>query len=75
MVLFAQMGQLVHHDHAQKLFGRALEHGRHADLVARRQLAALHQRAAGVQTQGIAHHMDLVVVHHLVDGAALAQMA
>ncbi|MNP44983.1 hypothetical protein D3C76_1388710 [compost metagenome] len=65
VVLFLfQVRQLMHHNHAQKGFRCVAEHGRHADLGFGFQLAALH----------VLQHVDLVVVHHLIDRRGALQV-
>src|SRR3989338_9366039 len=49
VVLLTQMGQLVDHNHAQKLVGCLFEHRRNADLMLGRQPVALHARDRCVQ--------------------------
>ena len=54
-------------DHPQKRFRRVTENRRDADFGLRFQLAALHAGDGGVQAERVFQHVDLVVVHHLVD--------
>jgi hypothetical protein len=64
----------MHHDHAQKLFGRMLEEGGNPDLVPSGKFAPLDPCDGAVQPQRMAHHVDLVVKHHLVDRICVAQV-
>ena len=67
MLFLFQVCELVHHNHPQKGFRRVAKNRRDADLRLGLQLAALHAGNGGVQAERVFQHVDLVVVHHLVD--------
>ena len=68
------MRELMHANHAQKGIWRLLEHGRHMNLVPGIEPASMRNRTPRMQTQGIAHHMNLAVVGHLVQLPCIAQI-
>ena len=70
----ADMGQLMHANHAQKRIRRLLEHGRNMNLMPGIGLAAMRNRTPRVQAQSIAHHMNLAVISHLVQLACITQI-
>ena len=74
VIFLFQVRQLVHHDHPQKGFRCIAKDGRDADLRLSLQLAALHAGDGGMQAERVFQHVDLVVVHHLVDRRGALQI-
>jgi len=73
VILFFQVSQFMHHDHAQKFHRCSFENTANADLVFRFQLTALHPRDEGMQAKGVMQNIDLVVEDHLADWWGFAQ--
>ena len=74
VVGFAQVGQLVHGDHAQEGFGRVFEEAANADFVARLGFAAMVFAAAHVDTQRLVDQLKLAVINHLGQGRCIAHV-
>ena len=75
VLFFLQVRQLVHHDHPQKILRRIAKDGGDANFGFRLQLAALNAGDGGMQAERVVEHVDLVVVHHLIDRRRAAQIA
>ena len=69
-----QMGQLMHHDHAQKGFWCFFEQGGDAYFALGFELAALHPRDTGVGAQSVLYDMQFAVENHLVQRLCTAQV-
>ncbi len=65
----------MHHDHAQEFFRHVTKKSGNADLTFAFELVALHPRDGGVGAQGIADHMNTIVIHHLGEWRGAAQIA
>ena len=65
----------MHHDHPQKILRRVAKDGGDANFGFGLQLAALNAGDGGMQAERVVEHVDLVVVHHLIDRRRAAQIA
>ena len=75
VLFFLQVRQLVHHDHPQKILRCVAKDGGDANFGFGLQLAALNAGDRGMQAERVVEDVDLVVVHHLVNGRRAAQIA
>jgi len=73
VLLFLDVRQFMHGNHAQKFQRRLFEQRADADFMLGLQLASLHPGNGGVQTQSMVDHVNFVVESHFVDRVGIAQ--